>query len=187
VVPLKGHDVLVDALTGIAAIPWHCTLVGPLERDPPFVERLRRQIALAGLTDRIRFAGPRRRDDLRRDYRSADVVVAASRFETYGMVVTEALAVGLPVIATAVGGTPEALGGTDDGPPGLLVAPGDSAALGAALADWLRNPDLRRRLQQGARARRETLEAWSETARRVAAGLAVAGDEPVPPGVRVLV
>ncbi len=59
----------------------------------------------------------------------------ASRAETYGMVVTEALARGLPVIATEVGGVPEALGeGADGSRPGLLVPPDDPAALAAALS-----------------------------------------------------
>ena len=57
------------------------------------------------------FSGLRIGDDLAHAYATADVLVLASRAETYGMVVTEALARGLPVIATAVGGLPEALGG----------------------------------------------------------------------------
>ena len=68
----------------------------------------------------------------------------ASRAETYGMVVTEALARGLPVLATEVGGVTEALGHGEDGTrPGLLVPPGDPAALGAALRAWLEDAELR--------------------------------------------
>jgi glycosyltransferase involved in cell wall biosynthesis len=73
-------------------------------------------------------------DDLAHAYAAADVLVLASRTETYGMVVTEALARGLPVIATAVGGLPEALGQASDGRrPGLLVPPEDSFALAVRL------------------------------------------------------
>jgi len=99
--------------------------------------------------------------------------VLASRAETYGMVVTEALAHGLPVIATAVGGLPEALGhGATGIRPGLLVPPGDQAALTAALCDWLSDADLRQRLRRVARERRTTLSGWSATTDRISRVLA---------------
>jgi glycosyltransferase involved in cell wall biosynthesis len=182
VVPLKGHDLLLEALRGIADPPWCCTFVGSLDRDPPFVERLRRQAADSGNADRIRFSGPRVGEELRREYRAADLLVLPSRLEAYGMVVTEALAVGVPVLATAVGGVPEALGRTADGLPGLLVPPDAPHDLGEALAAWLRDADLRARLRRTARKRRTALEGWDATTRRVAAVLVAAGDEPdLPP------
>ena len=89
------------------------------------------------------------------------------------MVVTEALARGLPVIAAGVGGVPEAMGhGADGNPPGLLIPPGDSAALGAALRAWLGDADLRQRLRQAARERRASLSRWSTTTSIVAGVLA---------------
>ena len=82
--------------------------------------------------------GPRTGRELEASYAAADVLVLASRAETYGMVVTEALARALPVLAPDVGGVPEALGVTPDGRrPGLLLPPGDVDALAdvaAALA-----------------------------------------------------
>jgi glycosyltransferase involved in cell wall biosynthesis len=174
VIPGKGHDVLVDALATVAGA-WRCVCVGSLERDPAFAERLRRSIRDRGLEERVRFAGPRTGADLARSYREADVLVLASRAETYGMVVTEALAAGLPVVATEVGGVPEALGRDARGVrPGLLVAPGDPAALGGALRAWLGSADLRRRLRDAARGRRPTLARWSATTSVVAAVLAEA-------------
>lgn len=180
VVPHKGHDLLIDALRVIAWPAWRCTVVGPLDRDPSFVERLRRQSADAGLADRICFPGPRVGAELHRQYQGADVLVLPSRVESYGMVVTEALAAGLPVIATAVGGVPEALGRTTDGLPGLLVPPDDAVALGEALGTWLGDAGLRARLRRAARLRRSSLEGWDATARCVATVLAAAGDEPGP-------
>ena len=89
------------------------------------------------------------------------------------MVVTEALARGLPVIAAAVGGVPEALGhGADGTRPGLLVPPGDPAALRDALRAWLEDADLRRRLRRAARERRAALSRWSTTTSVVAGVLA---------------
>ena len=100
--------------------------------------------------------------ELDRSYAAADVMVLASRAETYGMVVIEALARGLPVIAADVGGLTEALGhGADGIRPGLLVAPGDAAALATALRAWLGDAELRRRLRRAALERRESLPDWS--------------------------
>jgi glycosyltransferase involved in cell wall biosynthesis len=91
------------------------------------------------------------------------------------MVVTEALARGLPVIATEVGGLTEALGqGADGIRPGLLVPPGDPAQLGAALRAWLRDAELRERLRRAARERRESLSRWSTTTSVIARVLAEA-------------
>ena len=93
----------------------------------------------------MRFAGPRTGAELDRAYAAADLLVLASHAETYGMVVTEALARGLPVLAADVGGVTEALGHGEDGTrPGLLVPPGDPAALGAALRRWLGDADAAR-------------------------------------------
>jgi glycosyltransferase involved in cell wall biosynthesis len=89
------------------------------------------------------------------------------------MVVIEALARGLPVIASDVGGLPEALGhGADGSRPGLLVPPGDPAALAAALRAWLLDAELRERLRRAARERRESLFGWSTTTSALADVLA---------------
>lgn len=169
VIPEKGQDVLLEALGSIAALSWRCSCVGSVDRDPAFVEGLRRRSRGAGLDERLSFPGPRVGADLDRAYASADLLVHPSRAETYGLVVTEALARGLPVIAADVGGVGEALGeGADGSRPGLLVAPGDPAALADALRAWLADADLRASLRRAARGRRESLPRWSTTASVVA-------------------
>lgn len=169
VTPHKGQEVLLAALSTITEVPWCCTLVGSLDRDPAFVDRLRAQAQQGGLGDRIRFRGPLPCDDLAQAYGAADVLLLPSAFETYGMVVTEALGFGLPVIASAVGGLPDALGSTSDGRrPGLLVPPGDPTALAAAVDNWLRDADLRQQLRQAAGERRRTLRGWVATSERIA-------------------
>ena len=173
VIPEKGHDVLLDALQTMSDLAWQCVCVGRLDRDPPFVQSARRRITEAGIEDRVRFLAPRAGAELDRCYASADLGVLASRAETYGMVITEALARGLPVVATDVGGAPEALGyGTDGTRPGLLVPPDDPPGLGAALRAWLEDAGLRSRLRSAARARRESLPGWPTTAASVADVLA---------------
>jgi glycosyltransferase involved in cell wall biosynthesis len=171
----KGHDILLEALESISELPWHCTCVGSLDRDPAFVESLRRRSLDGGLGERVSFPGPRTGADLDRSYASADLLLVASRAETYGLVVTEALARGLPVIAAEVGGVVEALGeGAAGTRPGLLVAPEDPVALGDALSAWLGDAELRARRRRAARQRRESLPSWSTTASEVAGVLAEA-------------
>jgi glycosyltransferase involved in cell wall biosynthesis len=171
----KGHDVLLGALESISDLSWHCTCVGSLDREPAFVESLRRRCLDGGLGERVSFPGPRTGADLDRSYTSADLLVVASRAETYGLVVSEALARGLPVIAPGVGGVAEALGeGALGNHPGLLVAPEDPVALGEALGAWLGDVELRKRLRRVAAQRRESLPRWSTTASVVAGVLAEA-------------
>ncbi len=169
VIPGKGHDVLLDALVPLTGLRWQCECVGSLERDPAFVERLRRRVLDGGLDDRVRFPGPQAESELARSYAAADVLVLPSRAETYGMVIAEALARGLPVVAAEVGGVPETLGhGADGTRPGLLVPPGDPEALRGALRAWLEDAGLRRRLRAAARERRASLADWSTTTSAVA-------------------
>jgi glycosyltransferase involved in cell wall biosynthesis len=171
VAPHKGQDLLLEALAAITELPWECLLVGPLDRAPGFVATLQERIAAAGIGERVRFTGTLTGEALGRMYHDADLLVLPSRSETYGMVVAEALAAGLPVIATAVGGVGEAIGGTPSGPPGLVVPGDDAAALARALRCWLTTPELRRRLRAAALQRRTTLPRWRATADRMAAVL----------------
>jgi len=168
----KGHDVLLDGLATAMDLPWTCACVGSLDRAPDFAAAVRRRARDSGMGDRVRFPGPRTGAELARAYAAADLLVLASHAETYGMVVTEALARGLPVLATEVGGVPEALGhGKDRTRPGLLVPPGDPAAIGAALRRWLADAELRARLRRAARERRASLRPWAATTRDVARAL----------------
>lgn len=172
----KGHDVLLDALETVLDLPWRCACVGSLDRDPGFAEDLRRRVLDGGLGQRVRFPGPRTGPELDRIYEAADLLVLASRAETYGMVVTEGLARALPVVAADVGGLADALGhGADGIRPGLLVPPEDPAALGDALRAWLGDAELRRRLRRAAHQRRQSLPGWASTASVLAGVLAAVG------------
>jgi glycosyltransferase involved in cell wall biosynthesis len=105
-------------------------------------------------------------------YAATDLLVLPSRAEPYGMVVTEALARGVPVVGTAVDGLPEALGRAPSRElPGALVPPEDPEALAAVLRRWLTGPRLRRRFWAAALERRATLPGWDATTSAVAAAL----------------
>ena len=181
----KGQDLLVDALAELGELDWHCVLAGPLDRDPDFVGQLQTRITRLGYGHRVRLAGVLTGAVLSHAYATADLLVAPSRSETYGMAVTEALAHGVPVIAAAVGGLPEALGSSTDGTrPGQLIPSDDPAALAAAIGHWLGDERHRHRLRAAAQERRPNLRGWEQTTREIANALAGHGHrKSVPLGV----
>ncbi|GGY41981.1 glycosyltransferase family 4 protein [Streptomyces djakartensis] len=172
VTPRKGQHRLVEALATVTDLPWSCVCVGSLTQDPEYVAHLRSLIRDHGLQDRLELAGPQTGAALDASYAKADLMVLTSYAETYGMAVTEALARGIPVMATDVGGLPEAVGrAPDGGMPGILVPPENSAAIAAELRGWFGEADVRRRLKAAARDRRAALDGWATTAQSLAAVL----------------
>ena len=161
VVPRKGFDVLIAALATLAALPWRLTIAGDRTRDSAAAARLDADIASHGLGDRIAVLGAVPDERIAALYAEADLFVLASRFEGYGMAVAEAVAHGVPVVATTAGAIPEAM------PPGagVLVAPDDAAALAQALGRLIENPAARRRLAAAARAAAARLPTWQDSAR----------------------
>ena len=164
VVPRKGHDVLVRALAAMAGAPWHLTCVGGLDRDEAWVTALRAQVAAAGLEHRIAFVGELDRAPLDACYAAADVFVLPTWYEGYGMAVAEALARGLPVVSTATGAIADLVGPGA----GVLVPPGDAAALAAALSAVVTDAAYRSRLAAGARLARARLPSWDDAAELMA-------------------
>jgi rhamnosyl/mannosyltransferase len=142
----KGLDVLVDAMT---SAPGTLLLAG----EGPLDEEIRRRAAERGILDRIEILGRVPDADLPAYYDAADIFALPSiaRTETFGIVQLEAMAAGRPVISTDLPtGVPWV---NQDGVSGLVVPPGDAAALAAAIARLGADADLRRRLGAGARSR----------------------------------
>jgi glycosyltransferase involved in cell wall biosynthesis len=166
VAPHKGQDVLVDALAGMVDLPdWTCRVVGSLDVDREFALRTMSAIRSASLAERVALTGVLTGPQLEDAYRTADLVVAPSRAESYGMVVAEALARGIPVVASCVGGVPEAIAGS---PAGVLVPSGDPGALRAVLRRWRGDVGWRAAFKEEAMASRTTRPTWEETAGIVA-------------------
>ena len=117
---------------------------------------LEARAAELGLDSRVEFLGALGRDEVLALFRAADAAILSSAWENFPHTVVEALAVGTPVIATAVGGVPEVVA---DGENGLLVPPGDSAALAAAIRRFFAEPELRERLRSAAAPSVERLRA----------------------------
>ncbi|WP_433783428.1 glycosyltransferase family 4 protein [Actinomycetospora sp. CA-101289] len=175
VTPTKGQDLLVDALAALPHHSWTLDLVGPTDRDPAFVAALRTAIARDGLAGRVHLHGPRHGADLAAIWRATDLLVAPSRTETYGMVVTEALARGIPVLASSAGGLPETLANG-----GVLTPAEDVPALVASLDRWFAEPAHRNGRRISAISRRCRLLPWTQTSRRVAQVLATLLADPSP-------
>jgi glycosyltransferase involved in cell wall biosynthesis len=165
----KGQDLLVEALAEVADLDWTCRCIGSLAVDPGFADGVRDRARARGLGERLTFTGPQVGRELDAGYAASDLVIVPSRVETYGMVVTEALARGIPVVGAEVGGLPEALGRlTDRRLPGILVPGGEAAPLALALRRWLADAVLRQSLRAAARERRRSLSGWAETTDRLA-------------------
>lgn len=177
----KGHDVLIEALGMVTDLSWLCVCVGPLDRQPGFARSQRRRAEELDIGDRTAYPGPLAGAALAAAYARADLLVHPSRTEPYGMVVTESLARGIPVVASDVGGVPEALGRAAGGDrPGVLVPPGDADALAGALRRWLEDDGCRDRLRAAARERRPALVSWQQASARMAHVLSEVADEPRP-------
>jgi glycosyltransferase involved in cell wall biosynthesis len=162
VTPRKGHAVLIEALARLAARDWRLDIIGSLTRDPATAAAVRDAIARHGLGERITLAGEWPQARLAEAYESADLFVLASYHEGYGMAFAEALAHGLPIVATTGGAIPE----TVPESAGILVPPGDPGALAAALKAMLDDDRLRARLATGAAAAGAVLPDWDEAVDR---------------------
>lgn len=143
---LKGHHLVIDALAQLRQTHPRASLaiIGEGEERP----RLEAQIHALGLAQSVRLLGARPQLELPAWYSAADLLVLASSREGLANVLLEALACGTPLVATAVGGTPEVI--TSD-EVGTLLAERSSAAIATAASAWLRKPQARDRIREHAR------------------------------------
>jgi glycosyltransferase involved in cell wall biosynthesis len=185
--PEKGCHTLVDAFCRLAKDDpnLQLRLIGPIGALPaeyiikvspePFVRELLRYYAddprgywgqvlssvPVELRDRIEATGPLPRNEVARAIREADILANPSLSETFGMALVEAMASGVPVVATTVGGMPEVI---VDGVTGSLVPPDDPEALADALKGLLNDSRRRREFGSAGRARAVNWFSWAEVA-----------------------
>lgn len=165
--PLKGLDILIQSLAQMSDRE-RVTLyiIGGDDRARSELDRLADVAGQHGVADQVRFLGPRPHEELPAYYRSADVVAAPSFYESFGLVAVEAMACGVPVVASRVGGLASTV---VDGRTGYLI-PWRCPEPFAEKFDLLfANDELRRALGVSARRRMEESYSWAGVAERVAA------------------
>jgi glycosyltransferase involved in cell wall biosynthesis len=143
--PEKGHDTLIDAVPHVLDAHPHAEFI--VAGDGPLAPQLASRAQSRGVTHRLTFIG--RSDDVPALLRSSDIFVLPSRSEALPNAVIEAMAAGLPVVASRVGGIPELI---SPGVNGTLVPPDDPQALAAAIVDLMERPSFARTLGWAARA-----------------------------------
>ncbi|MEO0618165.1 MAG: glycosyltransferase family 4 protein [Pseudomonadota bacterium] len=163
----KGHDVLLDALAQLLDRSWRAVIVGSPDLAPETARALETKRAALGLVDRVTFAGTLETDALRQLYQSADVFALATRHEGYGMVFSEAMVHGLPIVSCRVGAVPD----TVPEEAGLLVPSEDATAFAMMLARLLDHDALRALKAAGAARVGAALPDWDHAALAFAAAL----------------
>lgn len=148
----KGHEALLEAIPGI--LEAHPSTRFLLFGQGPLQEEVRRQVRERGLEDAVRFPGFRR--DLQEILPCLDLLVHPATMEGLGIILLQASAAGIPIVASAVGGIPEAVA---HGESGLLVNAADPAALSDAVKTILSDRDGARRM--GAEGRRRVRDLFS--------------------------
>jgi len=157
----KGHDVLLEALAEIRDLDWTAILAGSANRDPAAASQLDALRERLGLQQRLGFMGECSPEQLAAFYLKATIFALATRHEGYGMVFSEAMVHGLPIVSCTVGAVPD----TVPERAGILVPPDDAEAFAGALRRLLTDDAFYRRHAAGSLAAGRGLPTWEDTAR----------------------
>lgn len=167
IIPRKGFHDLLAALAPLVDLPWTLSIAGDTSRNPAAYAQLLADIQRFNLGNQVRVLGVVSDQALEALYAQADVFVLASLFEGYGMVYTEAMTYGLPIVATKGGAIPD----TVPSEAGLLVSPGDVPALTLALKTVIEDAPYRSHLSSGAFRAAAQQPTWDEAAQQFALAL----------------
>jgi glycosyltransferase involved in cell wall biosynthesis len=157
VVYQKGYDVALDALVGLKDLGWEWHIVG----DGPHLHALRAKLKKYGLEDRVHFMGWEAANEVKLEYAQANLFLHPSRHEGMPNAILEAMATGLPVVATRIAGNEELV---LDGITGLLVPKEDPGALRIALSQLIVETSRRHEMGLAARRRVEESFGWERVA-----------------------
>ena len=167
IIPRKGFHDLLAALAPLADLPWTLSIAGDTTRNAGAFEQLIGDITRFGFEGQVQVLGAVSDSELDILYSQADAFVLASLFEGYGMVYAEAMAYGLPIVATRGGAIPD----TVPSEAGLLVSPGDVSALTLAIKTVIEDAPYRARLSSGALRAAAQQPTWDHAAKQFALAL----------------
>jgi glycosyltransferase involved in cell wall biosynthesis len=175
VIGRKDLGGLLAALARIKDIDWRLEVVGPLDVDRSYAARMQTRALAAGMGPKVFFHGPADDPALRGLLRAGHLVALPFSYEGFGIVFLEGMAFGLPALACRRGGAGEVVA---HGVSGLLFAPGDTAALAAAIARLATDRRELLRLSRAARRRFDAFPTWHgsmQAIRQFLAGIALRG------------
>lgn len=168
-VPEKGHSDFLEALAQLASRGLHPTVI--IAGDGPLRSAIESEAERLGLSPQISFTGALAHNELLRVIGSADIAVVPSRFEGFGLVALEAMALGRAVIASDAGGLPEVLGDA-----GMIFPAGEPSLLAKAIASLLSDPERRTKLGASAAIRAMEFNLPHVAAKQIAAYRRLLGD-----------
>jgi len=163
VTALKNLLWLLELLSELQAPPWEWRIAGNPHSHSEYGKQFSRALSRSACSDRITLLDTLGEEELSREYRSADLFLFPSLFESYGMAIAEALSYGVPVIANRTGGVAEVTG---EGAAAVLCTLNSRQEWLQAVTRFSRDTAFRIRASQEARERAAALPRWSETAER---------------------
>ncbi|WP_405474613.1 glycosyltransferase family 4 protein [Paenarthrobacter ilicis] len=159
--PNKSQTELVEALSQLQDLEWTASLIGSHHADPAYAAKVRDVVEHYGLQQRVTLTGELTGQALEEEWHKADLSVLLSKSESFGMVVTESLAHGVPVFVRQGTGAVEALGASGAGAALDLTREG---ALAGSLRRWVTDSALQERWRSNALQARGNLHSWDATA-----------------------
>lgn len=164
VLPNKGLNILIEALTRLPPDSWQLRVAGSLTMNSRYVHAIRKQIAQAGLSERVKLLGVVPNDEMPALLAKSHVLVVPSYYEAFAIAYLEAMGFGLPVIASTAGGACELI---TDGLEGYLVSPGDTNTLTRCLREITEDRERLLQMSLAAYRRISAHPTWAESMGRI--------------------
>lgn len=162
IIPRKGLFVLIEALSQLKKFQWKLICVGNVDRDKKYVENIKMKITSHNLMDRIEFTGNVSAHKLSKLYQSSDIFVLPSNFESYGMVLAEAMIYSLPIITTNAGAIPYTVSTNS----AILIKPGSVNELVEALYKLITDIEFRKYKAKESKKAGKQLLTWRDAAKK---------------------
>lgn len=163
VIPRKGLHILLGSLEEIPREHWQLSVVGSLDMDKDYVDRIIKKAGSKGLMDSIEFFGPLDEDELKRVMENSQLLAMPSSYEGFGIAYLEGMGFGLPAIASTAGGATEIITHKKNG---FLVPPNDPNRIRAHLVEIIADRELLAEMSLAALERFQCHPTWAATSKR---------------------